>query len=118
MQLRTGMTLDTVNRRLGIQPYDMYIFDSTGNHSYVYKYRTTDRKTAPFLTKETNGKKKIGRYMDLIAYYDTANVAYRFESQATDSKLEQKKININALVTLVTVVVPALLVYLGIQKTK
>ncbi len=117
MQLQTGMTLDTVNRRLGITPYDFYLFDSTGNRSYVYKYRTTDRKTVPFFTKETNGKEKIGRYMDLVAYYDTANVAYRFESKPTDSKLEQKKINIQSVVTLFTVVVPALLVYLGIQKS-
>ncbi|WP_343635198.1 hypothetical protein [Fluviicola sp.] len=118
MQLKTGMTLDTVNARLGIQPYDMDIYDSTGYRSFVYKYRTTDRKTIPFMLKETNGKKKIGKYMDLVAYYDSTDVAYRFESRPTDSKVDQKKFNINAIVTLVTVVVPALLVYLGIQNTK
>jgi hypothetical protein len=118
MQLKTGMSLDTVNRRLGITPYDIDIYDSTGYRSYVYKYRTTDRKTIPFMLKETNGKRKIGKYMDLVAYYDSTNIAYRFESRPTDSKVDQKKFNINAIVTIITVIVPALLVYLGIQNTK
>ncbi|MDF3028146.1 MAG: hypothetical protein K0S23_2453 [Fluviicola sp.] len=118
MQLKPGMSLDTVNQRLGIQPYDIDIYDSTGYRSFVYKYRTTDRKTIPFMLKETNGKKKIGKYMDLVAYYDSTDIAYRFESRPTDSKVDQKKFNINAVVTIVTVIVPALLVYLGIQNTK
>ena len=54
--------------------------------------------------------------MDLVAYYDTTNVAYRFESRATDSKLDEKKLNINSVVTIITVVVPTVLVYLGLKK--
>lgn len=118
MQLKTGMSMDSVNERLGITPYDMDIYDSTGYRSFIYKYRTTDRKTVPFMLKETNGKRKIGKYMDLVAYYDSTDIAYRFESRPTDSKVDQKKFNINVLVTIVTVVVPSLLVYLGIQKTQ
>lgn len=118
MELKPGMSKDSVNSKLGIQPYDIYIFDSIGNHSYIYKYRTTDRRTLPFLLKETNGKKVKGKYVDLVAYYDTANIAYRFESRPTDSKLDQKKLNVNVLVTIVTVIVPSLLFYLGIQNTK
>gem|GEM_PF-2481173 len=117
MLLKTGMSMDTVNQRLGIKPYDIDIYDSTGYRSFIYKYRTTDRKTVPFMLKETNGKKKIGKYMDLVAYYDSTDIAYRFESRSTDSKVDQKKFNINVWVTIVTVVVPSLLVYLGIQKT-
>lgn len=109
--------MDSVNRKLGVEPYDINIYDSIGYRSFIYKYRTTDRKTIPFMLKETNGKKKIGKYMDLVAYYDSTNIAYRFESRPTDSKVDQKKFNVNAIVTIVTVVVPALLVYLGIQKT-
>lgn len=116
-ELRPGMSMDTVNSRLGVKPYDIEVYDSIGNRSFIYKYRTTDRKTIPFFLKETNGKEKIGKYMDLVAYYDSTNISYRFESRVTDSKVDQKKFNINALVTIVTVVVPALLVYLGIQKT-
>lgn len=117
MQLKPGMSMDTVNQRLGVKPYDIDIYDSTGYRSFIYKYRTTDRKTVPFMLKETNGKKKIGKYMDLVAYYDSTDIAYRFESRSTDSKVDQKKFNINVWVTIVTVVVPSLLVYLGIQKT-
>jgi hypothetical protein len=118
MELKTGMTLDSVNSKLGVKPYDIDIIDSTGYRSFIYKYRTTDRKTIPFMLKETNGKQKIGKYMDLVAYFDSTDVAYRFESRSTDSKVDQKKFNVNTIVTVVTVVVPALLVYLGIQKTK
>ena len=118
MQLKPGMSMDSVNSRLGIEPYDIDIYDSTGYRSFVYKYRTTDRKTVPFRLKETNGKEKIGKYMDLVAFYDPENIAYRFESRSTDSRVEQRKFNINVIVTIVTVIVPALLVYLGIQKTK
>src|SRR3990167_9928508 len=61
MELSPGMSLQTVNAKLGIKPYDIYIYDSTGNHSYIYKYRTTDRKTVPFLLKDTNGRKSLDR---------------------------------------------------------
>jgi hypothetical protein len=118
MQLKPGMSMDSVNSTLGIKPYDIDVYDSTGYRSFIYKYRTTDRKTIPFRLKETNGKEKIGKYMDLVAFFDSTDVAYRFESRSTDSKVDQKKFNINTIVTIVTVVVPALLVYLGIQKTK
>ncbi len=118
MQLKIGMSKDSVSSKLGVEPYDIDIYDSTGYRSFVYKYRTTDRKTIPFRLKETNGKEKIGKYMDLVAYFDSTDVAYRFESRPTDSKVDQKKFNINAIVTIVTVIVPALLVYLGIQSTK
>ncbi len=116
MELEPGMTKDSVNAKLGIKPYDINIYDSLGNHSYIYKYRTSDRRTLPFLLKETNGKKITGRYVDLIAYYDTADVAYKFESKPTDSKIDEKKLNVNTLVTIVTVIVPTVFVYLGIKK--
>ncbi len=116
MELSPGMSLDTVNSRLGVKPYDINAYDSIGNRSYIYKYRTTDRKTLPFILKETNGRKTLGKYVDLVAYYDSTNVAYRFESRPTDSKLDEKRLNINSLVTIITVVVPTVLVYLGIKK--
>lgn len=64
MELKPGMTFEQVNTHLGIGPYDLHEFDSIGRRSYVYKYRVMDRKTVPFLLKETNGIKsrgKIGR---------------------------------------------------------
>jgi len=116
MELEPGMTKDSVNAKLGIQPYDINVYDSVGNHSYIYKYRTSDRRTLPFLLKETNGKKITGRYVDLVAYYDSTNVAYKFESKPTDSKIDEKKLNVNTLVTIITVIVPTVFVYLGITK--
>lgn len=118
MQLSPGMTMDTVNSRLGILPYDINVYDSSGNHSYIYKYRTTDRKTVPFLLKETNGRKTMGKYVDLVAYFDSTNVAYRFESRTTDSKLDEKRLNVSTIVTIITVIVPTVLVYLGVKKSE
>lgn len=117
MELEPGMTYDSVNAKLGIKPYDINVYDSVGNHSYIYKYRTTDRRTLPFLLKETNGKKITGRYVDLVAYYDSLNVAYKFESKPTDSKIDEKKLNVNTIVTIITVIVPTVLVYLGVTKS-
>lgn len=116
MQLRPGMSKDTVNSRLGINPYDINAYDTDGNQSFIYKYRTTDRKTIPFLLKETNGRKTTGKYVDLIAFYDSTNTAYRFESRPTDTKLDEKRLNVSSLFTVVTVTVPSVLVYLGFKS--
>lgn len=116
MELSPGMSLQAVNTKLGVKPYDINVYDSIGNRSYIYKYRTTDRKTVPFLLKDTNGRKSTGKYMDLVAFYDSTNIAYRFESKPTDSKLDEKRLNVNTIVTIITVIVPTVLVYLGIKK--
>jgi len=116
LKLKTGMTKTEVDTQLGIGPYDIYKFDSIGRSSYVYKYRVMDRRTVPFLLKETNGVKARGKYMDLIAYYDTTNVAYSFESKHTDSKLRETRLNFNNVMTLITVTVPAIFIYLGITE--
>lgn len=116
LTLKTGMTKNEVDKHLGIEPYDLNFYDSSGNYSVIYKYRVTDRKTLPFLLKDTNGVKSRGKYMDLIAYYDINDVAYRLESRKTDSKLKETKVNINSIITAITVTLPAVLVYLGITK--
>lgn len=116
LELKPGMSRDEVDKRLGITPYDISFYDSTGQHALVYKYRVTDRKTVPFLLKETNGIKSKGKYMDLITYYDSCDVVYRLESNPTDSKLKEKRLNVNTLITAITVTAPSVLVYLGITN--
>lgn len=116
MELKKGMSYDQVNTHLGISPYDMNKFDSIGRRSFVYKYRVMDRKTVPLLLKETNGVKSKGKYMDLIAFYDSSNIVYNLESRYTDSKLREKRLNFNSVMTVITVTAPSVLLYLGIKK--
>lgn len=116
LKLKPGMSKAAVNDSLGLDPYDLNYYDSTGLYSVIYKYRVTDRKTVPFLLKETNGVKAKGRYMDLIVYYDSSDVAYRFESKISESKLKESRLDINSVITAATITVPSILVYLGITK--
>ena len=116
LKLKTGLTLNEVNSLLVSKPYDLYIFDSLGNKSYIYKYRVTDRKTVPFLLKENNGKEITGRYMDLVAYFTSFDTLYKLESRPTDSEIKEKRVNINNVLTFLTVTVPSVLLVLGITK--
>jgi len=114
--LKPGMTQKEVNDTLGIGPYDINYSDSTGNHSLIYKYRVTDRKTVPFLLRETNGVKSKGKYMDLIAFYDSSDVAYAFQSKYSDSRINERRLDFNKVLTAITITAPSVLVYLGITK--
>jgi hypothetical protein len=118
MELKLGMSLDEVNQHLGIKPYYIKSYDSIGERSFVYKYRVTDRKTVPFLVKETNGIESIGKYMDLVTYYTKSDTLYKLESKLTETEIKEKKLNINTLITAITVTVPSILVYLGITNSK
>lgn len=116
LELKPGMSQSQVNEHLGIKPYDLDCFDSSGCHSLIYKYRVTDRKTVPFLLKETNGVKSKGKYMDLIAYYNAGDTVYKLESRITDSKLNERRLNFGKVLSAITVTVPSVLVYLGITQ--
>lgn len=118
LKLKPGMSKAEVNDSLGLGPYDLHHYDSTGSYAVIYKYRVTDRRTVPFLLKETNGMKAKGKYMDLIAYYDSSDVAYRFVSQRSESKLKESRLDINSVLTAVTITVPSILVYLGIMNSE
>ena len=84
MTLKPGMSYDTVNARLGLQPYYVLCYDSTQFKSYVYTYRVSDRKTVPLLLKETNGIKSKGKYMDLIAHFNPSDSLVLPQFQDTD----------------------------------
>lgn len=116
MTLKPGMSYDTVNARLGLQPYYVLCYDSTQFKSYVYTYRLSDRKTVPLLLKETNGIKSKGKYMDLIAHFNPSDSLVSFESHISESKLRKQKIDINSIITAVTITVPSILVYIGISN--
>ncbi len=114
MLLKPGMSYEEVNEVLGVKPYDLRRFDSTGQRVMVYKYRTTDRQ-ALFL-KDTNGHEIRGRFVDLHATFTPQDTLILMESFLSDSKALTKSIDINTLIIFFTVTAPTILLYLGIKN--
>ena len=116
LQLKTGMTKDEVSKTLGIPPYD--IKSTTDKETiYIYKYRTADRKTFPFLMNKTNGVKAKGKWVDLFVSFDVEGkvTAITSCSDCEDTKVTEKKTDINSIIMLITISIPAVLVYIGLK---
>ena len=115
LALKLGMSKEEVSKALGIPPYDIKSLNDTAE-VLIYKYRVTDRKTVPLFKKETNGIKATGAYVDLLVTYDKTGIMTALETCSKCSNTEEKttKLDIDKVITLITVTVPALLVYLGI----
>jgi hypothetical protein len=80
----------------------------------MYKYRLTDRRTVPLFLKDTNGKEIRAKFSDLYCTFDKNEILISLYSQKSESELKEHRFNINSFLTLLTVSVPAFLVYLGI----
>ena len=119
LTLKLGQSKDEVSQILGIPPYNVMSVYDTGT-VLLYKFRVTDRSTIPFLMKETNGKKVRGKYVNLLVSFDTNNrVRYLQTCDDCDKSIvDKKKVDINQLVTLATVTLPALMIFLGFNSTK
>jgi hypothetical protein len=117
LALKLGLTKDEVSERLGIPPYNFKSLTDSGT-VLLYKYRVTDRTTLPFLLKEANGKNVRGRYVNLLVYYDTKGYANKIEScNSCDlSIVEEKRVDVNKLITFLTITLPIVLVFFGIQS--
>ncbi len=114
MKLNNGMTLDEVNTTLGLKPYDLKSIDSVGNKVLLYKYRLTDRRTVPMFLKDTNGKEISSKFVDLYCTFSNENKLTKLITTSSDSELKEQRLNINSLITFLTVTGPAFLIYLGI----
>ena len=114
--LRVGMTKEEVSRALNSKPYNLKLLTDTAT-ILLYKYRVNDRATFPFLLKENNGKQVLGNYANLLVTYNKKGVSTKIEN-CTDCDLttvEEKKLDINKIVTFLTVTLPVVLVFLGIK---
>lgn len=120
LSLKPGMTKEEVSAVLGIPPYDLKSVNEKGETVLIYKYRVTDRKTVPFLMKSSNGVKARGKWVDLFITYGPDGKATSIEScsECEETKPVEKKIDINALLTVITVTIPAILVYLGFTHSQ
>lgn len=117
LQLKIGMTKEEVSKTLGIPPYDLKSTSDTET-VYIYKYRTTDRKTVPLAMNKTNGIKTKGKWVDLFVTYNPEGklICVNSCSGCEETKVDEKKIDFNSILLLITVTVPAVLVYFGLKK--
>jgi hypothetical protein len=118
MQVKRGMTLEQVSSTLQIQPYSIKSLDTLNRRVLIYKFRTEDRKTLSFLLKDTNGHACRGPFMDFFAYFNERDTLYKFETAEATSTVNEQRLNIDKFVTFITVTAPAVLVAIGLSKTK
>jgi hypothetical protein len=116
LQLRPGMSKGEAEKILGVRPYDLKSMDSLGTRTLIYKYRVTERRTLPFLLKDTNGQEIRGKFVDLHITYNSEDTLVSMFSKKTDSEIREKRVDINTLINFITVTAPAVLIYLGITQ--
>lgn len=119
LELKEGMTKDEVSKILGIPPYNFISLTDSGECTLLYKYRVKDRATIPFFTSGANGKPVKGKYVNLKVTYDKTGKLICMESctECDETIIREKKVDIDKVITFLSVTVPAVLVYLGIQAT-
>ena len=116
LDLKVGMTKEEVSQQLNSKPYNFKLLTDSES-VLLYKYRVVDRAVAPFLLKENNGKTVLGKYVNLMISYDKTGKATKIEScnDCDETIIEEKKINIDKVVTFLTVTLPVVLVFFGIK---
>lgn len=117
MHLKTGMTVAQVDSTLDIKPYSIKSLDTSQHKVLIYKFRTEDRKTLELFMRDTNGHSIRGPFMDLFAYFDAKGVMYKFETAEATSEVKEQRLDIDKVVTFITVTAPAVLVAIGLSKT-
>lgn len=120
MSLELGMTKEEVEKWLDLEPYNLKAYTDTSN-TYIYIYRTNERKTLSIYTKRKNGKRTIGKYMQLeVAYSKKDNRVIHIEScnDCPDNLTSTSRININIdkVMTFISVTLPVILVYIGLKS--
>jgi hypothetical protein len=117
MSLHLGMSRTQVEAVLGVKPYDIKVYNDTSN-VFIYVYRVTDRRTLAFDTKPLNGKEAIGKYVQLAVAYlkDDKVISIESCSLCPDNLVTTKKIDFDKIIIFVTITLPVLLLYFGLQK--
>ncbi len=114
--LELGQTPEQVSNTLGIPPYN-FISENDSESVLLYKYRVYDRTTLPFMLKETNGKKTRGRYVNLVVtYHNGISTKMKSCDYCDESQEKEKRFDFNKVMNVLTVTLPLVLVFLGIQK--
>jgi outer membrane protein assembly factor BamE (lipoprotein component of BamABCDE complex) len=117
ISLQLGMSKAEVEEILGVQPYDLKVHNDTST-VFIYVYRVNDRRTFSFNTKPVNGKKTIGKYVQLAVAYSNKEKVISIEScnQCSDNLESTSKIDFQKILIFVTITLPVLLIYFGLKK--
>jgi len=116
VSLKLGMPKDTVEKVLGVRPYDIKAYTDTSN-VFIYVYRVKDRRTISFYTKPVNGKESIGKYVQLEVSYSKDDKLIKIEScnLCPDNLVTQNNIDFDKVILFITVTLPVLLIYFGLK---
>jgi hypothetical protein len=120
MSLHVGMTKEQVEKTLDLAPYDVKAYTDSSD-VFIYVYRTIDRRTLSFYTKKKNGRKAIGRYVQLyVAYSKKTNKVINIEScgDCNDNLVTTSRVDFEKVITFVSVTLPVILVYIGLKSGK
>ena len=120
MSLDVGMTKAQVEERLRLAPYDIKSTTDSTN-SYIYVYRTIERRTFPIYTEERNGRKALGKYVQLFVTYSKKNdKAIHIEtcSYCPNDLDHNIKVDFEKIILFITVTLPVILVYVGLKQAK
>ena len=117
MTLKVGMSKAEVEEKLGLQPYNLKSSNDTSD-VFIYVYRLTDRRTLYLNTKPVNGKATTGKYTQLAVAYSKADKVINIESctLCPDNLVNVSKVDVEKIILFVTVTLPVVLIYLGLQK--
>jgi len=116
MSLQLGMSKAQVEDVLGVQPYNLKAYTDTSS-IYVYIYRVTDRRTIALTTGPVNGKKSIGKYVQLFIAFSKQDEVINIESCSLcpDNLVTNSKIDFSKVLVFITVTLPVVLVYFGLK---
>jgi hypothetical protein len=115
MTLQLGMSKAQVEDTLGIQPYDLKSKTDTST-VFIYIYRVTDRRTIYLITGPVNGKKSIGKYVQLFVGYSKDDKVISIESCSVcaDNLVTRSNLDFEKLFVFVTVTLPILVLFLKV----
>ncbi|MBI1185674.1 hypothetical protein GC194_15510 [bacterium] len=120
MKLYVGMSLSALQDTLGLEPNYIKKADlQDGITIYDYKYRLKELKRFPLFMKKNTGFEADGEYVDLLVTVDSQNTVLKIETCTTCTQKEQKTtiVDFNSIIrgitTMVTVTLPAVLVFLS-----
>ncbi len=116
MKLKPGMTKTEVEKELGIQPYNVKLVNDTMN-VFVYVYRVVDRKTLSIYTTPVNGRRALGKHMQLSAAYNKNDILINIESciECSNDLVNLSKVDFQKITMFITVTLPVVLLYIGLK---
>ncbi len=118
LTLKQGMNKEEVSTVLGNPPYNFISLSDSGDYKLLYKYRVTDRAVVPLFVSGTNGKPIKGKYINLVVTYDKEGKVKSMEScmECDETIIKEKKVDFNKVMTFLSVTLPAVLIFIGLQS--